>query len=116
MRAVVFDTTDPRSLATFWSGVTGAPISHDGSEFILIDWQPALGFQYTSHPTVGKNKLHLDLLSHDQAAVDREVERIVALGATRIGSVEMRDVSWVVLADPDGNEFCLYGPLRAAVT
>lgn len=108
MRAVVFDTTDPVSLAAFWSEVTSAPIRHDSGEYVIVGWDPTLAFQYVSHPTPGKNRLHLDLRADDEESADAEIERIVELGATRIGSVEMRDVSWVVLADPDGNEFCLF--------
>lgn len=108
MRAVVFDTTDPRSLATFWADVTRAQISHDWGEYVMVDWNPMLAFQYVAHPTPGKNRLHIDLQAPDTAAAETEVERIMGLGASRIGSVEMRGTSWIVLADPDGNEFCLY--------
>ena len=55
-----------------------------------------------------KNRFHLDLRPGDQAA---EVARLVALGARRV-DVGQGDVSWVVLADPDGNEFCVLKPLN----
>ena len=51
-----------------------------------------------------KNRLHIDLRPDDQAA---EVARIEALGATRVAVGQGGDVSWVVLADPEGNEFCV---------
>lgn len=112
MRAIVFDTTDPRALAAFWADVTRAPVAHDyRGEYVVVEWNPVLAFQYVSHPTPGKNRIHIDLLAPDAHAADDEIQRIVALGANRIGSVEMRDVSWVVLADPDGNEFCLFLPM-----
>jgi hypothetical protein len=60
-------------------------------------------------PKTGKNRLHLDLappVSGDQRA---EVERLVSLGATRI-DIGQGGVSWVVMADPDGNEFCVLTP------
>ena len=114
MRAVVFDTTDPRALAAFWADVTRSPVAHDfRGEYVVVEWSPVLAFQYVSHPTHGKNRIHIDLQAADAEAAEEEIQRIVGLGAHRIGSVEMRNVSWVVLADPDGNEFCLFLPMRA---
>jgi hypothetical protein len=56
----------------------------------------------------GKNRLHLDLRPEDQAA---EVARLEALGASRANVGQGPEVSWVVMADPDGNEFCVLKPL-----
>ena len=56
-----------------------------------------------------KNRLHLDLRPDDQAA---EVARLEALGATRVDVGQGDDVTWVVLADPEGNEFCVLRALR----
>ena len=56
----------------------------------------------------GKNRLHLDLRPQDQAA---EVARLEALGASRANVGQGPEVSWVVMADPDGNEFCVLKPL-----
>lgn len=108
LRAIVFDTVDPKSLATFWSNVTRAPVVHDWGEFVVVGWEPMLAFQYVSHPTPGKNRIHIDLRAPDEQTAESEIERVTQLGASRIGSVEMRGISWVVLADPDGNEFCLF--------
>jgi len=58
-----------------------------------------------------KNRLHIDLDPDDQAA---EVDRVIALGARRV-DVGQGDVSWVVLADPEGNEFCVLRPHRSLV-
>jgi Glyoxalase-like domain len=58
-----------------------------------------------------KNRLHLDLRPQDQAA---EVARLENLGARRVDIGQGDDVSWVVLADPDGNEFCVLKPLKTA--
>jgi hypothetical protein len=55
-----------------------------------------------------KNRLHLDLRPKDQAA---EVARLVGLGARRVDIGQGAELSWVVLADPDGNEFCVLRPL-----
>ena len=57
-----------------------------------------------------KNRLHLDLRPDDQ---ERHVERLLALGATRAQVGQTGDESWVVLADPEGNEFCVLSPLRS---
>ena len=53
---------------------------------------------------IGKNRLHLDLVPDDQ---EREVERLEALGATRPDIGQSGNETWVVLADPEGNEFCV---------
>jgi hypothetical protein len=60
-------------------------------------------------PKTGKNRLHFDLAPPVGGDQHAEVDRLVALGATRI-DIGQGDVSWVVLADPDGNEFCVVGP------
>ena len=57
----------------------------------------------------GKNRLHLDLAPPADGDQQAEVDRLVALGATRI-DIGQGDVSWVVMADPDGNEFCVLTP------
>lgn len=57
-----------------------------------------------------KNRLHVDLAPDDQEA---EVERILALGATRIDVGQGADATWVTLADPEGNEFCVLRPKRS---
>jgi hypothetical protein len=57
-----------------------------------------------------KNRLHLDFRPVDQAA---EVERLLALGVRRADVGQAGDEPWVVLADPEGNEFCVLGPRRA---
>jgi len=54
-----------------------------------------------------KNRLHLDFRPDDR---DAEVERLLSLGATRVDVGQGADVPWVVLADPEGNEFCVLGP------
>jgi hypothetical protein len=60
-------------------------------------------------PKTGKNRLHLDLAPPVGADQQTEVERLVSLGATRI-DIGQGEVSWVVMADPDGNEFCVLTP------
>ena len=69
---------------------------------------PDLLFLRVPEEKAGKNRRHLDLRPEDQAA---EVARLEALGARRADVGQGPDVSWVVMADPDGNEFCVLVPL-----
>gem|GEM_PF-1647219 len=67
------------------------------------DVWPGILFLPVDEPKPAKNRLHIDLRPDDQAA---EVERLIALGAKRV-DIGQGDASWVVLADPEGNEFCV---------
>jgi predicted enzyme related to lactoylglutathione lyase len=103
---VVIDCADPKTLAEFWCAVLGWEIvGQDGDEIEIggADDGANLLLDRAPDPKVGKNHLHLDLTPTDQ---DAEVERIIALGARRI-DIGQGEVSWVVLADPEGNEFCV---------
>jgi hypothetical protein len=60
-------------------------------------------------PKPARNRLHLDIATRDHGDQRAEVERLVSLGATRIG-IDQGDVDRVVMADPDGNEFCVLNP------
>lgn len=87
------------------------------SQFAIIDPErrgPRLFFQQVPEPKSAKNRLHIDVRSavglqgdEHMAALEREAERLVALGATRGESFDGRLGSWIVMADPEGNEFCL---------
>ena len=68
-----------------------------------------LSFLPVSEPKVGKNRIHLDLVSETPEHQTEMVERLMALGARRI-DIGQGDVSWVVMADPEGNEFCVLTP------
>jgi hypothetical protein len=61
------------------------------------------------NPKTGKNRLHFDLTPPVDSDQQAEVDRLIALGATRI-DIGQGEVSWVVMADPDGNEFCVLTP------
>lgn len=111
--AIVFEPADPM-VGRFWSAATGWPIVYDQDGDTAIRASDGRGPFTTFGPSTGaaktgKNRLHLDVAppaDGDQAA---EVERLIALGARRI-DIGQGDVSWVVLADPDGNEFCVLTP------
>lgn len=67
---------------------------------------PRLGFQRVDAPTAGKNRVHVDFSG--AADLDAEVQRLISLGATETSRHEVAaDFRWVVLADPDGNAFCV---------
>ena len=67
-----------------------------------------MAFQKVDDPTPGKNRVHIDFSTADMEA---EVERLVGLGASETGRQTSGEFTWVVLADPDGNAFCVAGRL-----
>ncbi len=108
---ITFDARDPHLLANFWRQVLGYQLAIDEPDEVAIelpdrDELPALLFIRGPEEKAGKNRVHLDLAPDDQ---DAEVERLLGLGARRI-DIGQRDVPWVVLADPEGNEFCVLTP------
>lgn len=113
MQCVCVDTRDPDRLARFWAEALGWRRTHEEPDEVVLEPPagspqdgvvPDLLFLRVPEEKVGKNRLHLDLRPDDQA---REVERLEALGARRVSVGQDADVSWVVLADPDGNELCV---------
>jgi Glyoxalase-like domain len=103
------DSRDPAELGTWWREALGwIVVNDDPDEFEIRpapDRLPGLLFvPVPEHKTI-KNRLHLDFRPDDR---DAEVERLLALGATR-ADVGQGEQSWVVLADPEGNEFCVLG-------
>jgi predicted enzyme related to lactoylglutathione lyase len=98
-----------REVGYFWSEVFGWPLVWDQDEETAIRAPDGAGPFITWGPPVlskiTKNRLHLDI-APDHGDQRAEVERLVALGATRI-DIGQGDVDWVVMADPDGNEFCV---------
>ena len=114
---VVIDCGDLDRAAQFWSSVLGYARS-GGSSGAYQGLVPSDGqgveilLQRVPEVKSGKNRLHLDLRT---AELDSEVERVVALGALRLTSEPVREEgwSWHILADPDGNEFCVLQPPAA---
>jgi len=107
---VTFDATDAAALAAFWAQVFERPVDAEGNEFFATvgrdgaTLSPVLMFLQVPEERAGKNRLHLDLASRDWAA---EVDRLVGLGAKRVGEFDEYGSHWVTLADPDGNVFDL---------
>jgi predicted enzyme related to lactoylglutathione lyase len=98
----------------FWSAALGWPLVWDQDEETAIRAPDGTGPFITwggppVAPKTGKNRLHLDVAPPGHGDQRAEVDRLVSLGATRI-DIGQGDVSWVVMADPDGNEFCVLSP------
>ena len=116
LQCITVDAHDPRALAEFWAEVLGWKIGEGGNEIeVWIERElgdpkntgfPDILFLKNSDVKSVKNRLHLDLRPDDQ---DAEVRRLEKLGAKRIeiGQSADPDTSWVVMADPEGNEFCV---------
>ncbi len=106
---LVVDCSDPQRLADFWSRVLDYKISEADDESVEIKGPegsgPSLLFAKVPEGKRDKNRLHIDVNPVDSDQ-DEEVERILELGARKI-DIGQGDVSWVVLADPEGNEFCV---------
>ncbi|MCL2803184.1 MAG: VOC family protein [Micrococcales bacterium] len=107
---VTFDTTDARALAAWWAEALETQIVYDGDGFFVMVAAGeglSLGFQKVTDPTPGKNRLHLDMSAPNR---DAQVERLKSLGAKFVAAHQMGPLDWVVLEDPDGNQFCLAAP------
>jgi len=127
---VTFDCADPARLAAFWASALGYVIQQPPEgfaswpEFLTSigvpesEWDtrsacvdpagagPRLFFQQVPEPKTAKNRVHLDVnVGRDR--VDAEVERLVAAGAARVREHAEAGDRWVVMADPEGNEFCV---------
>lgn len=110
--AVTLDCADPEALAEFWTQALDyygkelrepymMPIPKEGNS------APRLCLQRVPEPKAGKNRMHLDLNVDD---VDETMARLIALGATRRSDeILYYEHRWFVLADPEGNEFCVIG-------
>ena len=108
---ICIDCDDPWAVATFWAGVLGwrTEVEDDDDEVALIDPEgvgPDLLFVPVPENKTIKNRLHIDVSPRDRDQAS-EVERLLDLGATHADVGQGPDVTWVVLADPEGNEFCV---------
>ncbi|HLM04567.1 MAG TPA: VOC family protein [Blastococcus sp.] len=111
---LVIDSRDPEALSRFWSEVLGyRELSRDEDGAIEIGPDagfggaaPTLVFAPVAEPTPGKRRLHIDVNPTDREQ-DAELERLLGLGATPADVGQTGEENWHVLADPEGNEFCL---------
>src|SRR5215469_8211953 len=110
------DCADPSGLARFWCSVLDYKVQDEDGEIVTIGSTtagknhlgpvaPALTFARVPEGKTVKNRLHIDVSPADRDQ-DEEVRRLLDLGA-RYADVGQGDVSWIVLADPEGNEFCV---------
>ncbi|MFO7167972.1 MAG: VOC family protein [Chloroflexota bacterium] len=111
----------PEGFASWEEALTawGVPKDQWNSASAVVDPEgrgPRIYFQRVPEPKVVKNRVHLDVsvsggpgtpLEERRARVDAAVERVIGLGATRVRAYEQRGEYWVVMQDPEGNEFCL---------
>jgi predicted enzyme related to lactoylglutathione lyase len=106
--SLVLDCLDPDRLADFWCAAAGYErVDRFGAYVALVAAdKPVFLLQQVPEPKAGKNRMHLDLHPDD---LDAEIERLSELGATRLAGepIEGFDHRWVVMADPEGNEFCV---------
>jgi hypothetical protein len=117
IQCLCIDTANPAVLAAFWQSALGWRRTFERDDEIVLEPPegsledgivPDLLFLRVPEEKAGKNRLHLDLRPGDQAA---EVARLQGLGAVLADVGQGAEVSWVVMADPDGNEFDVLRPL-----
>jgi Glyoxalase-like domain len=105
---VVIDSEHADEIAAFWSALLERPVNDGANQFFALipasDNRsfPALMFLAVPEPRQGKNRMHLDLVATDLPA---EVERAVALGATKVAEFDEYGAKWTTLTDPEGNVF-----------
>ena len=119
--SVTFDCADALTVGRFWSAALARPLDPGASgDFATIgfagrrdtvgwapverDAGPTWMFVRVPEPKTAKNRMHLDVMTPDPAA---EIARLVGLGATRVADMEEYGYEWTVMADPEGNEFCV---------
>lgn len=121
---IVVDSADPQALARWWREVLDWELVYDAADEAVIipkglpdaasesldDWLrlgQGLVFVQVPEAKAVKNRLHIDLAPHTSQDRDAEIARLLALGATKADVGQGDDVTWTVLADPEGNEFCV---------
>jgi predicted enzyme related to lactoylglutathione lyase len=109
-KMVTIDCADPQRLATFWTEAAHYRVANDFGVFVMLIPAAgeglAIGLQKVPETRVAKNRVHVDWHTPDRPA---EVERLAKLGATVLGEETAPGLAWTVLADPEGNEFCVAG-------
>jgi cobalamin biosynthesis Mg chelatase CobN len=120
--STVVESADHRALAAWWAEALGWSIMYESEDeaIVIPPWSrelapqlrfeqvpPGLVFVPVDHQKTTKNRLHLDLAPHTGDDRDAEIARLVGLGARHIDIGQGDDVTWTVLADPEGNEFCV---------
>jgi len=106
--ALVLDCADPEGLARFWAPALEGELVGGAGNYFLVKGPggQALLLQRVPEPKSGKNRMHLDV---NVADIEGEAARLQGLGATRLGDEVQSEFGsdWIVMADPEGNEFCV---------
>jgi hypothetical protein len=106
--SAVIDCEDPHTLGHWWADILGWTIFYESDDEVVVvvpdGRNPGLVFGKVPEAKSVKNRIHLDFVPDDQEA---EVKRLERLGARRVDVGQTGDETWVVLADPEGNEFCI---------
>src|SRR5690349_7782424 len=108
--SVTFDANDPERLARFWAGLLGWETVPDEDGFQLVPTDGTayrVAFYPTQEPKAGPNQIHFDLTSATPEDQQRTVAKALELGATHLDIGQTPEEGHVVLADPEGNEFCV---------
>jgi hypothetical protein len=112
---LVIDSLDPESIARWWADVLDYRITEADEDGVEIAGPPGSGptlvFIKVPEEKSIKNRVHIDVSPTDREQ-EAELERLEALGAQRADVGQPEDAGWIVLRDPDGNEFCLLGRRR----
>jgi len=109
---VVIDCADHGRVVEFWAAALGYERHEVNQQYVALvpparePGRPPLLFQKVPEPKAAKNRVHLDFRAPVMAD---EVARLLGLGATLIAARSLGDFAWTVLADPEGNEFCVSG-------
>lgn len=107
---LVLDCHDPTSLAQFWSAALDYVNVGDAGNYVMLlpngRAGPKLLLQRVPESKTGKNRMHLDI---DAADIEAEANRLAALGARRSQPDQLHEhgTSWILMTDPEGNEFCI---------
>lgn len=104
---LVFDTRDPQLVSAFWSEVLGRAIADDWGDFVRLapdESGTRLAFAAVPEAKITKNRLHLDIAASNR---EQAVSRFIALGGSLVETRHQDDHTWSVMADPEGNEFCV---------
>jgi predicted enzyme related to lactoylglutathione lyase len=105
--AITMDVNDLETCAKFWSQVLGVDILYQNEQYLRLGQKgerPTLLLQKVPEPHEVKNRVHIDL---DVADLDAAVRRVQELGGNKLRELNEYGIKWAVMADPDGNEFCL---------
>ena len=110
---LTIDSKDPKKIGEWWKGALDLSIVFEDTDEYALTGKGRMGSQWNilfyraPDDKKVKNRLHLDLIPDTDR--EAEVARLEALGATR-ADIGQQDVTWTVMADPDGNEFCVLSP------